>query len=88
MACGVPLVCHSWGGTKELVGDTGISLDGPAYVYDEALAKNAADALLILLKDQDRFSVATRERTEKLFNIELMTEQYLNVMEKENNSYS
>lgn len=83
MACGIPVICNDWGGTKELVGDAGIVIKGSKFLYDNQLAKNTADAILSVLNNIDHFSFLARERVEKYFSIDRMVKDYMKILNRD-----
>ena len=80
LACGLPVVCPSWGGTAELVGEAGISIDGPEWGVNEELAVKMSEAVLEVSKDLERYSNLARKRAEEKFNIEDVSRRYLEVL--------
>ena len=80
MSCGVPVICHSHGGTKELVGNTGIIIEHPKFYYDDLLSKKTADAIHKILKKRREYSIKARNRVLSSFDIDLMTNKYLDVL--------
>lgn len=83
MASGLPVVCPAWGGTKELVGDAGVIVDGPEWGVSDNLVSGMVDGVLKVFKDLDSYKILARERVEKNFNIEDVSKKYLEVLDFE-----
>ncbi len=81
MACGLPVVTPAWGGTKELVGDSGIAIEGPEWDYDNDFVNNMANAILKIYNDLETYRAKARERVEDNFDIKDISKKYLNVLE-------
>lgn len=80
MASGLPVVCPSWGGTKELVGNAGIIVDGPEWGVDDSLISGMVDGVITLSQNLNYFKKLARSRAESHFNIEDTSKQYLEVL--------
>lgn len=80
MASGLPVVCPSWGGTTELVGEAGVSVDGPEWDFDEKLTKEMAEAVLKVQSDLVNYKKIARKRVEEHFDIEDVSKKYLKVL--------
>lgn len=79
LACGVPVICQSWGGASELVGDAGIVIDHEPYAYDEALAKKAVKSICVLRDELASYRPRARSRAVSCFSTELMAHRYASV---------
>jgi glycosyltransferase involved in cell wall biosynthesis len=80
MASGLPVVCPSWGGTKELVGEAGIIVNGPEWDVNNDLIEGMVDGVLDVSRELDFYKKLARKRVEKEFNIENISKQYLDVL--------
>lgn len=80
MACGLPVVCPSWGGTKELIGSGGIAVDSPPGEGTGQLVKGMADAVVKIQGALSAYSRAARSEVENRFAIESIIRQYLEVL--------
>ena len=83
MACGLPVVCGSWGGTAELVGDAGVVVPTGAWEYGDQFVENLADAVVQILSDLDRYKAAARARAEAEFDIHRVAGKYLQALDME-----
>ena len=79
MACGVPVVCASWGGTAELVGDAGVICSGDAWDYGPAFVDRLTEGLRAALGDEG-LGVKARARAEAEFDIRRVADRYLSVL--------
>ena len=68
--------------TKELVGDSGIIIDHPEFLYDDSRSKKTADAVLKMFKERREYSLEARNRALSSFDIDLMTNKYLDVLKQ------
>lgn len=80
MASGLPVVCPEWGGTKELVGDAGLSVSGEPWSVDGNLAEEMAKAVTKVRGDLPNFKAKARSRVESNFNIKDISKKYLEVL--------
>jgi len=80
LSCGLPVVCPSWGGTKELIGQGGISVDGPPWGTDDNLYDGMADAVLEILRKQDFYKSNARKRAIEKLDKYLIATQYIRVL--------
>ncbi len=76
MACGLPVVCGSWGGTAELVGDAGVVVPTRRWSYGEGYVAGLADGVARVLGDLDHYRKAARARAEVEFDIRVIAERY------------
>jgi len=79
MACGVPVICQEWGGTKELVGRTELIVHTDPFVYERGLALKVAEVLLYVKENMENYSVSARKQAE-LFSLDKMTKNYIKVL--------
>lgn len=79
LACGVPVICHNWGGTKELVGDAGIVLKNNPFEYNDLLAECAAMAVIEISDNLVYYKNAARERAVKYFDRHVTALKYLEI---------
>jgi glycosyltransferase involved in cell wall biosynthesis len=80
LACGVPVVCGSWGGTSELVGGGGIVVPTEEWSYDEKYRNGLCKAAETVLSNLDEFKKRARERAEQAFALSRVAEAYAAVM--------
>lgn len=80
MACGLPVVCPSWGGTKELIGDAGYSVEGPEWGVSEELIMGMMEAILKISKSLDTFKKNARQNALDNFSIEDVSKKYLKLL--------
>lgn len=80
LACGLPVVCPAFGGTKELIGSGGIAVESAPWRIDAALCNGMAEATLEILRNLDRFKASARETAIKRLNRSEAAKQYLNVL--------
>ncbi len=78
MACGVPVICHSFGGTKELVGESGRIINHHNF-YDEELSQKVADAALEMLPEILSYHQKALERARE-FSLDKMSSKYIEVL--------
>ncbi len=81
MACGLPVLCPSWGGTKELVGDSGISIEGPEWGYNPQFVDEMAQAFFQIWQNYETYREKTLQRVQSEFNIEKISKDYLSSIE-------
>ena len=81
MACGLPVVCQSWGGTAELVGPAGIAIDEPPYAYGDEVAQKLASGVLTILPKAAELGAEARQRAVDKFSIAVMTANYARVFD-------
>ena len=84
MGCGLPVVCPAWGGTQELVGEAGVSVDGPPWDIDEGLIQGMTEAVFKIQSDLLFYKRRARERTLREYDIPNVTKCYLDVLEYSN----
>jgi glycosyltransferase involved in cell wall biosynthesis len=80
MACGLPVVCPAWGGTRELVGSAGMAVKGPPWDVNNALRDGMAEAVIEILENLEAFKTKARERAVEKFYMNRVAEQYLAVL--------
>lgn len=76
MACGVPVVCGSWGGASELVGDGGVVVPTGEWTYGEEFNEGLARATGRILADLDQYKTNARRRAEQVFDIRVVAARY------------
>jgi len=79
LACGVPVVCPTFGGTAELVGKAGLLIDAPCFVYDEDYFSKCADALTTALQRNKELRLRARERAVQ-FDNEIVMKKYMDIL--------
>jgi len=80
MACGVPVVCGSWGGTMELVGNGGVVVSTEEWSYGEEFVTGLVEAVERILDDLDSYKQKARQRAEEAFNICQVAGYYADAM--------
>jgi glycosyltransferase involved in cell wall biosynthesis len=81
LACGLPVVCTSAGGSPEIAGDGGIAVEWPQDNLDwMELGKRLAEGVLSASLAIDALSQRARERAELVLGLERMTTRYLEAM--------
>ena len=76
LACGLPVVCGSWGGASELVGAGGISVPTEQWSYGEEFINGMATAVETVLASLPEYRVRARQRAEAEFDISRVAEAY------------
>jgi glycosyltransferase involved in cell wall biosynthesis len=79
LACGVPVVCQSYGGTKELVGDAGKSIKYERFLYDETLSQKAANSMQEIIKNSTAYQKLARDVALK-FSLEYQAKKYYELL--------
>jgi len=74
------VVCGSWGGTAELVGDAGMVVPTGPWEYGQKFVKGLAEGVAQILGDLDRYKAAARARAEAEFDIRCIAKKYLQAM--------
>ena len=80
MSCGLPVVCPAWGGTKEIIGVAGISVQGPKWGVDNQLIKGMSDAVLTISNDLVNYKKNARNEITDNNCIDDVTKSYLKVL--------
>jgi len=83
MACGLPVVCGSWGGAAELVGNSGGAVANiDRWAYGRKYETQCFYAIKEILKNQEAYSRKALKRVRKHFTVKIMADQYLEVIKK------
>jgi len=69
LACGLPVVCGSWGGTAELVGAGGVVVPTKKWSYGREFVQSMVMAVETVLDSLDDYRVLARQRAEAEFDI-------------------
>ena len=77
VACGVPVVCHAYGGTKEIVGDGGIAVSGEPYLNEDAFIFAVAESTQKVLTDLPAFRKRAVKQAAAQLDIRKTAEIYL-----------
>ena len=80
MACGLPVVCGSWGGAAELVGDGGVIVPTGEWTYGEEFVVGLSKATETVLAHLDIYKCRARQRAEKTFDIKQVARMYAHSM--------
>ena len=81
MACGLPVVCASWGGAAELVGDGGIVVPTGQWTYDDDFVHGMASGTEKVLENLEYSQQAARAHAEAQFDIRQVAQKYLAALE-------
>jgi glycosyltransferase involved in cell wall biosynthesis len=79
MACGVPCVVTDIGDSRELVGDTGVTVPPGK---PEALAAAWAEMLMLTPEERQRMGQAARRRVRERYSLERIADDYAAVYRK------
>lgn len=81
-ACGLPVLCASWGGDKEMIvdGKTGVVADSGFWDYDGKYISNLADGAQRIISDLDNFKLRSRKHAVKNLSLDIMVNKYRKVM--------
>jgi len=80
MACGLPVVCASWGGAAELVGDAGVVVPTGQWIYDDDFVTDMASGAEEVLENLKTFQQAARAHAEAQFDIRKVSQKYLTAL--------
>ena len=80
MSCGLPVICPSWGGTKELVGDAGAICQSKEWECDDALIDQMALDTIRIYKNLNEFSLKSRRRILDNFDLEKSLKEYTKIL--------
>ncbi len=80
LACGTPVVCPLEGGTSELVGPGGVSVDDPEMLYGETLRAGMAKGIETILGDLPHYRSQARQQAENNNDIQKLTIRYLRAL--------
>ena len=83
LACGVPVVAFDTGALSELVSDDAgriVVYGGDPWKLEQPDIPSLAEAALEILTHQERFRKAARTRAEKIFGLDEMVENYLEIL--------
>jgi len=85
MACGVPVLCQSFGGQAELAGEAGIVVESKGeFDYSEDLIKSCYDSVLLNSNGFNSLKFKARKRAEDYFSLEAMGSKYSDVLNQKN----
>jgi glycosyltransferase involved in cell wall biosynthesis len=76
LACGLPVVCGSWGGAAELIGTGGIIVPTEKWSYGPEFVKGMATAVETVLESLAEYRVRARQRAETDFDIRHVAQEY------------
>jgi glycosyltransferase involved in cell wall biosynthesis len=83
MACGLPVACPAWGGTKEIVGPAGIAVKGSKgnspWNVDEVLCDGMTNAIFQILEELKDYRHLALKRAQQ-YDIRIMAAKYLKCM--------
>jgi len=80
LASGLPVICPKWGGTAELIGDGGISIDVDKWDYSNIFVEKMTTAVRAIIENLGQFKENARNQAVKNLSLNLMTQQYLDVL--------
>ncbi len=81
LACGLPVVCGSWGGAAELVGTGGIVVPTNKWSYGPEFVQGIVTAVETVLASLSDYRDRARQRAEAEFDIRIVAEKYALAME-------
>ena len=76
LACGLPVVCGSWGGTAELVGDGGEIVPTEQWGYGSMFVEGMSTAVERIISSLDNCSAKARQQAEDKYDIRLVSNKY------------
>ena len=76
LACGLPVVCGSWGGTAELVGDGGEIVPTEQWGYGSSFVDGMSTAVERVISSLDNYSAKARQQAEDHYDIRLVSNKY------------
>ena len=76
LACGLPVVCGSWGGTAELVGDGGEIVPTEQWGYGSSFVDGMSTAVERVIYSLDNYSAKARQQAEVQYDIRLISNKY------------
>lgn len=80
LACGVPVVCHAYGGTAELVGKGGICVPGSPFHLEEEFISKVADSIIHIQENLGQYRDQARGRAEEALNICDTSSRYAEIL--------
>lgn len=80
LACGLPIVCGSWGGTAELVGDAGVVVTTGEWTYGDNFVTDLSAGVETVLAELEQSKFKARSRAESMFDISKVAATYADVM--------
>ena len=80
LACGIPVVCGSWGGTSEIVGDGGIIVQTDPWGYGHDFVERLVLAVEEILASLDIYQVKARKQAVQFYDIRLVANKYKKAM--------
>lgn len=80
LACGLSVVCGSWGGAAELVADGGVVVPTGQWTYGEAFVDGLCNGVETILDDLDSYRQAARARAEREFDVRDTAQRYARAM--------
>jgi glycosyltransferase involved in cell wall biosynthesis len=80
MSCGVPVICHGHGGTRELVRDRRLIIDHYQFSYDLSLSKKASDKLCLVVESLSYYKLNARKTVETKFTLEKSGHEYAKIL--------
>ncbi len=84
LSCGIPVVCGSWGGQAELIGNGGkVVTNHKKWDYSEAFAEDCCKALEEIAANLDEYKINARKRAVEKFNLQRLYNEYYEVMQND-----
>ncbi len=81
LACGVPVVCGSWGGTAELVGESaGVVVPTGQWTYGEGYVEQLSQGVETVLGDLSTFKQQARKHAERALDLKVVAGAYSRFM--------
>ena len=76
LACGLPVVCGSWGGASELVGSAGVIVTTDKWSYGQEFEEGMVTAVATVLSSLDDYRSRARQRADAEFDIRSVAQEY------------
>ena len=80
LAVGLPVICPKWGGTAELIGSGGISIDVDNWDYSNIFVEKMTAAVRAIIPNLRQFKENARNQAVENLSLDLMAQQYLDVL--------
>jgi glycosyltransferase involved in cell wall biosynthesis len=81
LACGVPVIAPTMGGTAEIVGSGGMIFESNLWIYDQKFVEAMANTVESAMASLTMLSIQARQQAEEHLDIEDMVDKYLKALE-------